>query len=605
MYPIHLVGRDAQSRAILCHALTEHGYRCVNHDTASDLIASPPIEPCCIAVDLDSAAADLPDLQRCLAASGCPAPVVVLGTTDRLREGLRALRLGAADYIVRPFDPLEVISAIERAFDLASPSPGQMATRARALMKLRLLSNRELQILRGLLAGMSNKEMGLSLAISPRTIEMHRANMMADLRLRSQAEAIRLAVDAGLRPLEHRAFEDTALPTEEAETPGATLVRPAAATGNQDELLHVADLINTTTDGLFILDRDDRFLYLNENAAAMIAGERNLVGQCVWDVFPGARSTRAYSQLKGATAEAEARRFDFFEPDLERWFYVSVRPIDMGLLICFRDLTGHRAALADARLGEERLRLALGAAGDWSWDFDVTLGVAQVGERFFTNLGRIPENIRSSTSELQSLIHPADLSEVRHHLHQHLSGKSDFFICEYRIATKSGDWRWYLDRGRVVSWDSRTGEPARMLGTGSDVTRLKEFQRTSRDAIERLALAQEHAGAGMWELDLVEKTLVLCPRSKRMFGIDESKMNLTNRDWEAVVHPEDVDSATRAVELAAMSGNKLSHRFRVVRPDGTERTILGLGKIVAESDRRKFLGLNIDLTAMISLSHQH
>ena len=63
-------------------------------------------------------------------------------------------------------------------------------------------------------------------------------------------------------------------------------------------------------------------------------------------------------------------------------------------------------------------------------------------------------------------------------------------------------------------------------------------------------------------------------------------------------------SAILGVEAAARNGSKLSHRFRVVRPDGTERLILGLGKIVAESERRLFLGLNIDLTAMsAAVSH--
>jgi PAS domain S-box-containing protein len=365
-------------------------------------------------------------------------------------------------------------------------------------------------------------------------------------------------------------------------------------------------LLETTTDGLFILDRQDRFLYLNDNAVEMIAGGRDLVGECVWDIFPGARSSRAYPQMKAAAEETESRRFDFFEPDLERWFDVSIRPIHSGLLVCFRDLTGQREAMANVRLGEERLRLALEAAGDWSWDWDVAASTARVGERFFTNLGLTPAEHGLSTEEFEALLHPEDRAEVRHLLDRHLAGKSELFLCEYRIQTRSGQWRWYLDRGRVVSWDNRTGEPVRMLGTGSDVTELKELQRTSRHASERLALAQDHAGAGIWELDLVSRALKLCPRSRLMFGIPEGSRQLTLSDWEAVVHPDDIDPAKSALETAAQSGGKLSIRFRVTRPDGSERVILGLGKIVADEERRIFLGLNIDLTAMATaFSHPH
>jgi hypothetical protein len=91
-----------------------------------------------------------------------------------------------------------------------------------------------------------------------------------------------------------------------------------------------------------------------------------------------------------------------------------------------------------------------------------------------------------------------------------------------------------------------------------------------------------------------------------MFGIVEGTRDLTQRDWEAVVHPADVEAAKLAVNAAAESGSKLSHRFRVIRQDGSERLVLGLGKIVAEPERRLFLGLNIDLTAMASASsHRH
>jgi PAS domain-containing protein len=470
-------------------------------------------------------------------------------------------------------------------------------------MKLRLLSPRELQILRGLLAGLSNKEMGRALEISPRTIEMHRANMMAELQLRSQADAIRLAVDACLEPLETKCSHGTPLVSQVEmpvnALPPAEEVSPAA---NATVGLTPADVLATTTDGIFILDHRDRFLYLNEIAVATIAGGRELLGECVWDVFPGARSTRAYPQMRAAVEETEPRRFDFFEPDLERWFHVSLRPVDEGLLVCFRDLTGHRDAVANSRLSDERLRSALAAAGDWSWDLDMCAGHAKIDKEFYMHLGFREGDVGSSIAEMQSLIHPEDLRAFRYELDRHVTGKCGLFLCEYRIKTKPGEWRWYLDRGRVVSWDSRTGEPLRMLGVRSHVTAVKEFQRASRDASERLALAQEHAGAGIWELDLSTRCLKLCRRSAQMLGIPEEKRDLTDVDWEAVVHPDDVEGAKAALATAVESGAQFSHRFRVLRPDGSKCTILGLGKIVADSQRRLFLGLNLDLTAMANVS---
>ena len=201
--------------------------------------------------------------------------------------------------------------------------------------------------MRGLLAGMTNKEIARRLELSPRTVEMHRANMMADLALDSLADAIRLAVEAELAPLEANGASHA--PTADALRPPPqirTARRPPSSGGValQALLPPVIDALEGTTDCVFLLDHDFKFTYLNANAVEAIAGGRALIGASLWEAFPRTSETRAATLLREAAAQRKSERFDFFHPDLDRWFDVSIRPIPSGLQVFFRDVGGERVA---------------------------------------------------------------------------------------------------------------------------------------------------------------------------------------------------------------------------------------------------------------------
>ena len=102
----------------------------------------------------------------------------------------------------KPVRDEDLLAAVEGALDAFDKSDDRHKAKLSALAALRLLSARERQILRGLLGGLSNKEIARRLGLSPRTVEMHRASMMNDLGVSSLSEAVRIAIDAELEPLE-------------------------------------------------------------------------------------------------------------------------------------------------------------------------------------------------------------------------------------------------------------------------------------------------------------------------------------------------------------------------------------------------------------------
>jgi hypothetical protein len=106
-----------------------------------------------------------------------------------------------------------------------------------------------------------------------------------------------------------------------------------------------------------------------------------------------------------------------------------------------------------------------------------------------------------------------------------------------------------------------------------------------------------HMHAGYWDLNLHSQELLLCPRSRQMFGIEgTSPRNLSKQDWMPRIYPDDIALIEGELEAAARPNEIYAARFRVVRSDGSLFHILGVGRSVTK-DAKRFVGLNFDLAA--------
>jgi len=152
----------------------------------------------CVVVDVRMPGMDGLQLQDHLVAIGVHLPVVVVTGHADIALAVRAMKAGARDFIEKPYTNERMIEAVSSALE----SGRQDLTRARrtseAQARLARLSGREQDVLRELVAGRPNKLVAHALNISPRTVEIHRANMMEKLGVRSLSEAVRLFIAAGL-----------------------------------------------------------------------------------------------------------------------------------------------------------------------------------------------------------------------------------------------------------------------------------------------------------------------------------------------------------------------------------------------------------------------
>jgi two-component system response regulator FixJ len=152
----------------------------------------------CVLLDVRMPEMDGLDVQQALLERGVTMPVIILTGHADVSIAVRAMKAGAVDFLEKPFEKAVLISAIETAFDRIGKADGAAARAAEADVVLGVLTAREREVLEGLAQGLPNKTIAYDLGISPRTVEVHRANLMAKLDVRSLSDALRLAFAAGL-----------------------------------------------------------------------------------------------------------------------------------------------------------------------------------------------------------------------------------------------------------------------------------------------------------------------------------------------------------------------------------------------------------------------
>lgn len=193
----HIVGGNSRSRAEQSRLILSLGHHAEVYGDLEELIDRPPRDGLIIAC-LDLLPDTLNVVMTKLVARGVWAPLVAARTEPQIHEIVEAIRNGAMDFLKLPLD----VGEIRRALSQLSSDAGRHADARRRLIDARQrisnLSPRESEVLDWLAEGCSNKAISRELGISPRTVEIHRANMMQKLGANHSAEAVRLRLDSGL-----------------------------------------------------------------------------------------------------------------------------------------------------------------------------------------------------------------------------------------------------------------------------------------------------------------------------------------------------------------------------------------------------------------------
>jgi two-component system, LuxR family, response regulator FixJ len=198
---VYVVDDDEAVRDSLSVLLESRTYAVKSFGSAPEFLTAAPSLPLgCLIVDIRMPGMDGLELQQRLIERALDFPLIVITGHGDVPLAVRAMKAGAVDFIEKPFTSEAILNSLGTALSRLSAPSEQDPTAAAAATKLALLSQREREVLEGLLAGLPNKTIAYDLAISPRTVEIHRARVMDKMGARSLSELVRLALTAGVRP---------------------------------------------------------------------------------------------------------------------------------------------------------------------------------------------------------------------------------------------------------------------------------------------------------------------------------------------------------------------------------------------------------------------
>jgi two-component system response regulator FixJ len=196
---VHVIDDDEAVRQSIEFLLRTSGVMARTYDSASAFLnALPTIDSGCIITDVRMPGISGIDLLRRLGEMRIKMPVIVITGHGDVPLAVEAMKIGAADFLEKPFDDELLLRSVRSALNRFQENATRDAERAEVEARLSTLTNREREVLEGLVAGKPNKVIAFDLAISPRTVEIYRANVMTKMEAASLSELVRMALVIGV-----------------------------------------------------------------------------------------------------------------------------------------------------------------------------------------------------------------------------------------------------------------------------------------------------------------------------------------------------------------------------------------------------------------------
>jgi two-component system response regulator FixJ len=192
---VHVIDDDADVRQSLVFLLSAAGLAVQVHESAIAFLEALPHLPAgCVVTDIRMPRMDGLELQRRLRELDAALPVIVMTGHGDVPLAVEALKAGAIDFIEKPFDDEVLLSAIRSALVRRARDSESDARAAAVRDRFKKLSDREREVLDRLVAGKANKVIAYELGISPRTVEVYRANVMSKMEADSLSDLVRMAL---------------------------------------------------------------------------------------------------------------------------------------------------------------------------------------------------------------------------------------------------------------------------------------------------------------------------------------------------------------------------------------------------------------------------
>jgi len=231
-----------------------------------------------------------------------------------------------------------------------------------------------------------------------------------------------------------------------------------------------------------------------------------------------------------------------------------------------------------------------------SWDWDIKTGSVWWSDETYRIFGVTAQELTPSFSANARFIHPDDIQRYEQLFNHSLqSGAPLYYEC--RLIVNDGRLKYCVAKGTVKYDDG--GNPTRFIGTIQDITARKLTEDDMRQINARLAFAQQAAGAGMWEWDMIAEKLNWTPELFCIFGLDPALIDASFETWRNIIYPQDREIAEEQIKTSIESQVRLESEYRIIRPSSGEvRWISVLGDTTYDANKKpvRMAGICLDIT---------
>ncbi|HEY6898636.1 MAG TPA: PAS domain S-box protein [Rhodocyclaceae bacterium] len=282
----------------------------------------------------------------------------------------------------------------------------------------------------------------------------------------------------------------------------------------EDTRLAQYAILDAADETIAMVGVDGRIININRVGAARFGKTPiELIGNNIFELMPTAVASSRRAAIEQVAASGQsAQLIDERDGRLYRSHIYAVPGGQPRVVIYASDITDINAAERALRESRQRLEIALAAANEsiWEWNFDT--GAIHWSPEFYHSLGYAEGEFVACLDEWLAHVHPDDREPALATVRAQLANGSEAIEAEYRIRTRSGEWRWLLGRGKVIE-RAADGHPLLLAGTNIDVTERKRAEEVRiRNAERGLAL-----------LRFTEQAASLDERSLLAYGLEEAE----------------------------------------------------------------------------------
>ena len=249
----------------------------------------------------------------------------------------------------------------------------------------------------------------------------------------------------------------------------------------------ITDMLGSTSDAVFVLDRDWKFIYLNPQARDQIPNGNQMLGRKFWEEFPEAVNIGLWPVCHRTMDERVPTSLSFFYPEpINRWFDLRCFPSKLGISVFFRDITERRLKEQELEDSVDHYRSAVDLNPNVPWIMDPGGRLIDYGSQW----ERITGLTRAETlnGEYLKCVHPDDLSHLEAAI-AHGTSTEQAFDVEWRVQRREGGYTWLRTRATPVFGPD--GKVRRYCGATEDVSEVKQLRALLEQARRESGLAAE------------------------------------------------------------------------------------------------------------------